>query len=90
MQTDISERVARIVQGLLDPEKLQSPVTDDFVLSGQENMDSVWALQLVIALEKEFAISIDDTDVKAENFQDISSVTRFVTQKLSCAETASA
>jgi acyl carrier protein len=81
--TDISGRIGRIVQSLMDPEDAHTPVPEDFVLGGQGQLDSVWALQLVVALEKEFAISIDDTDVKPENFQDLSSLTQFVTRKLS-------
>jgi acyl carrier protein len=42
----------------------------------------VWALQLVVALEKEFGISVEDIDVTPENFQNLSSLTRFVTRKM--------
>ena len=88
--TDIAERIGRIVQRLMDPENTHAPVPEDFVLGDQGQLDSVWALQLVVALEKEFAISIDDGDVNAENFQDLPSLTQFVTRKLSNAEGTSA
>jgi acyl carrier protein len=42
----------------------------------------VWALQLVVALEREFGISVEDVDVTPENFQDLSSLTRFVMRKI--------
>jgi acyl carrier protein len=80
--TDISRRVARIVQNLLGPEDSQPSAEADFVLGGAGQLDSVWALQLVVALENEFGISVEDIDVTPENFQDLSSLTRFVTRKI--------
>ena len=79
---DISGRVARIVQNLSDPEGIHGPAADDSVLGSGGEFDSVWALQLVLELEREFGIDIDDGDVCAENFQDLSCLTEFVTRKL--------
>jgi methoxymalonate biosynthesis acyl carrier protein len=80
--SDISQRVARIVRSLLGPEDSQPSVDPEFVLDGSGQLDSVWALQLVVALEKEFGISVEDIDVTPENFQNISSLTRFVARKI--------
>ena len=79
---DISRRVAKIVQNLNDPESILAPAADDSVLAMNGDFDSVWALQLVLEIEREFGIEIEDGDVRAENFQDLSSLTKFVTQKL--------
>ena len=40
----------------------------------------------MIAMEKEFEISIEDGDVKPENFQDLQSLAQFVARKLSSPE----
>lgn len=80
--SDISQRVARIVRSLLGPEDSQPSVDPEVVLDGSGQLDSVWALQLVVALEKEFGISVEDIDVTPENFQNISSLTRFVARKI--------
>ncbi len=79
---DISERIARIVQRLTDPDGAQDAVSADFKLGAGGLMDSVWALQLVVALETEFAISVEDSDVKPENFQDLCAITQFVMRKI--------
>jgi len=71
------------VQGLLDPEKAHIPIDDQFVLGTDREFDSVWALKLVLALEDEFSIAIEDTDVKPANFRDIPALTEFVAAKLS-------
>ena len=82
-RVSISARVSGVVQNLLDPEKLHDPIDDQFVLGTDREFDSVWALKLVVALENEFSIAIEDTDVKAANFRDIPALTEFVTAKLS-------
>lgn len=82
MTTDISNRIVRIVQSLLGSEDSSPSVATDFGLGGSAPVDSVWALQLVVALENEFGICVEDVDVTPENFQDLSSLTRFVARKI--------
>ncbi len=48
----------------------------------QDTMDSVAALQLVLAVEEEFGITVDDQDIGPGNFGDLSSLCRFVAGKL--------
>ena len=80
--SDISERIRSIVHGLMDPDAAHTPAPEEFDFSGEGPLDSVWALQLVVALEKEFGISVEDIDVTPENFQNLSSLTRFVMRKI--------
>ena len=84
--TDISLRLGKIVQSLVDPGKAHGTIPEEFVLGGHDQLDSVWVLRLVIAMEKEFEISIEDGDVKPENFQDLQSLAQFVARKLSSPE----
>ena len=48
-------------------------------------MDSVLVLQLVLAIEEEFGITVEDGDIGAENFGDLESLCAFVESKLRAA-----
>lgn len=45
-------------------------------------MDSVVVLQLVLAIEEEFGVTVEDGDIGAENFGDLQSLSAFVEAKL--------
>ena len=45
-------------------------------------MDSVVVLQLVLAIEEEFGVTVEDSDIGAENFGDLHSLCAFVEAKL--------
>jgi acyl carrier protein len=54
-------------------------ITDDQPLFGQGlGLDSVDALELVVALEKEFRISIQSDEIDREVFASVSHLARFV------------
>lgn len=54
-------------------------ITDDQPLFGQGlGLDSVDALELVVALEKEFKISIQSDEIDREVFASVSHLARFV------------
>ncbi len=52
---------------------------DDIFALGFVN--SLFAMQLVMFLEKEFGITIDDEDLDIDNFRSISSIASFITDK---------
>jgi len=80
---EISHRVGKLVQRLIDPGAKDAGAAPDFVLGEDGSFDSVWALRLVLEIEKIFAISVNDEDVVPENFRDVTSLTKFVARKLS-------
>ncbi len=45
-------------------------------------LDSVATLELVVALEEEFQIRIDESEISAETFQTIDSMAHHITEKL--------
>lgn len=47
---------------------------------------SLFAMNLVLFIEKEFDISIDNTELDLENFKDINSITAFIENKTAVAE----
>jgi len=81
--SEINERIAKIVRALLDPDQAYDALADDFILGDEGNFDSVLALRLVVALEQEFAITVNDEDVIPGNFQDLPALARFVNGKIS-------
>lgn len=57
---------------------------ENFVLMGDDGvLDSISILELVVALEREFGIEVTGEDVRPENFQDMSSLTVFIANKMS-------
>jgi acyl carrier protein len=81
---EIKNRVLSIVNRLA-PLTPKAPVDKGFVFSGDERaiaMDSVVALQLVLAIEEEFGVTVEDTDIRPENFGDLMSLCHFVETKL--------
>jgi acyl carrier protein len=57
---------------------------ENFVLMGDDGiLDSISILELVVALEREFGIEVTGEDVRPENFQDIPSLTVFISRKIS-------
>ena len=76
LAAEIEERVARVVRETV-PES--NDLRGEFVLLGAEGVvDSVTALQLMLALEKEFGIVIQDADVQPDNLRNLDRIVRFV------------
>jgi acyl carrier protein len=52
------------------------------LLGSLPELDSMAVLELILALEQRFAITIDDDDVTADVFETLASLTAFVNGKL--------
>lgn len=64
-------------------------ITDDSPLFGEGlGLDSVDALELVVALEKEFQIKIQSHEVGKEAFASVDALATFVQSRLTAAGTA--
>jgi acyl carrier protein len=75
-RVEIEKRVLRVVRETV-PES--GDLGGDFILLGEEGaFDSVTALELVLALEKEFGIVVRDDDVAPENLRNVGSIVNFV------------
>ena len=75
LAAEIEERVARVRETVPESNDLRG----EFVLLGAEGaVDSVTALQLMLALEKEFGIVIQDADVQPDNLRNLDRIVRFV------------
>lgn len=74
--TDLTTRIKdMMVENLMLPHAAQE-IGDDTPLFGAEGMglDSVDALQLVVALDKEFGLKIDDTEVARKTLHNVNSM----------------
>lgn len=49
-------------------------------------IDSLFSLQLVIFVEKEFSITVDNMDLDIENFSSVNRITDFIMTKLAMKE----
>jgi acyl carrier protein len=80
-RVEIEKRVLQLVRETV-PES--GDLAGDFVLLGEEGaFDSVTALELVLALEKEFGIVVNDDDIQPENLRNVGSIVNFVKTALS-------
>lgn len=83
---DIEAAVRKYIVEELMFEKDESVLKfDDELLDGGV-VDSMGILRLVVFLEKEYHISIPNEELVPETFQDIHSIARLVSEKLSATE----
>lgn len=79
----IRNRADSLVKRIYEASQKTS-IPEQFVIMGDEGgLDSIAILELVVALEREFGIEVSGADVRPENFQDLSSLTAFLAQKIS-------
>ena len=71
----------------LEPETLED---DAPLFGGGLGLDSVDALELVVALEKEFGLKIPGEDIGEDVFGSVTSLTRFVRERMSAQGSESA
>ena len=57
-------------------------IQDDDNIFEKRLVNSLFALQLVTFIEKEFGVALGNDDVDVENFKDINSITNLVERKL--------
>jgi acyl carrier protein len=78
--TEIAERVKRLIVENLHLDGLQPEMIDeDAPLFGEGlGLDSVDALELVVAVEKEFGIKIKSNEIGREVFSSVATLSRFI------------
>ena len=76
-QTDLSRSIRDYLAGFCD---LRGVADEDDLFSGKI-LNSLYAMQLVLFVEKCFAISVQDDELDLANFGSIEAISRFVEQK---------
>ena len=91
MSSPIAMRIRRLVIDSLRLEGLEpQSLGDDQPLFGEGlGLDSIDALELVVALEREFGIAIANADVGREALASVASIERLVTERLAAREATS-
>lgn len=81
---DIRRRLSAIVKKIspLTPISTSSERSIFSADGKTDALDSVAALQLVLALEEEFGITVQDEDISAEHFSNLNSLCQYVATKL--------
>lgn len=84
-KSDVSERVLAIVRALLAKRSIERPVGnhDDLGESGLSSLDLV---NLMLAVEAEFDLSIPELDMRPANFRSIARIEALVTGLLRAGE----
>ncbi|MDR1549759.1 MAG: phosphopantetheine-binding protein [Hungatella sp.] len=70
------------VRNYLDRYVGQGTIEDDDNIFEKRLVNSLFALQLVTFIEKEFGVSLGNEELDIENFKDINSITALVERKL--------
>jgi len=71
-----------IIEKLKLEEVKPEDIADDTPLFGEGlALDSIDALELVVALEKEFGIKVEDEEVGAKAFKNLSTLAEFIHEK---------
>ncbi len=80
---DLKDRIRSLLIEKLRLEDVKpEDIKDDTPLFGEGlGLDSIDALELVVALEKEFGIKIEDEDVGVKVFQNIDTLATFIQEK---------
>lgn len=74
---EIKNRTRAFLSNFIKKKELQD--TDDIFAIGDVN--SLFAMQLVMFIEKEFGIEIENSDLNLNNFRTIQAITTFVMSK---------
>lgn len=80
---DLKDRLRTLIIDKLKLEDVKpADIADDTPLFGEGlALDSIDALELVVALEKEFKIKVEDEEVGAKAFKSLSTLAEFIHEK---------
>ena len=81
---ELKNRIRKLIIEKLKLESVKpEDIKDDMPLFGEGGLglDSIDALELVVAIEKEFGVTIGDEEVGAKAFQNLNALAAFVSEK---------
>lgn len=81
--TSVEDKVKKVITERLKLNVNTERISKDTPLIGKGlGLDSVGVLELVVGLEQEFDIMFDDSEMNIELFENIGSLTNYVSSKL--------
>jgi len=81
----VSERVGALVRALLAKRSIERPVSRDEDL-GESGLSSLDIVNLMLAVEAEFDLTIPETDMRPANFRSMARIEELVTALLGLAD----
>jgi acyl carrier protein len=78
---ELASKIREFVQGHLVFHDDMRVIQDDDQIFEQGFVDSLFALQLVDFMEKEFGVQIDDNDLDLANFSSVGRMAEFLKRK---------
>lgn len=79
---ELKDHIRKLIIEKLRLEVKPAEIKDDQPLFGEGlGLDSIDALELVVALEKEFGVTIGDEEVGAKAFQSLNALVAFIQEK---------
>jgi acyl carrier protein len=90
-QVSVEELKAMLVDKLNLKSVTADQIADDNALFGPEGLglDSVDALELVLAIESEYGIQVQDEEVGREAFESVQVLCAFINERLAASDAAS-
>ncbi len=81
---EITQQLKKIIANDLDVNVNQESLVDDVcLLEGGIGLDSIAVMELISILEQTFGFTFSDDDLNMEAFQTLSTLSDFITQKVS-------
>jgi len=74
---DIRQAILTFLEQFIDVD-----VADDEDLFASGLVNSLFAMQLVLFVEKDFSIKVDNEDLDLDNFRSVSAISGFIQRKL--------
>lgn len=62
-----------------------SDCNDNSNIFENNSVNSLFAMQIILFIEKEFSVTVEDQDLDIKNFQSINSIVAFIESKLNTA-----
>jgi methoxymalonate biosynthesis acyl carrier protein len=75
------EQIKETITAFLTRHVPMNGLSDDDSIFQTKAVNSLFAMQLVLFVEKEFGIQIENEDLELSNFESINALTRLVTKK---------
>jgi len=80
---DYTIEIKKILSDVLGlGERLNSVTSDTILLGNIPELDSVAVVTIILALEKNFSISINDDEISAKTFETLGTLVNFVEKKI--------
>ncbi len=80
---DHTIKIKKILSDILGLNDRLNPMTSDtFLLGNIPELDSVAVITIILALEKNFSISIHDDEISAKTFETLGTLVNFIEKKI--------